>query len=122
MVTETGINGCTAGAYFGMKFLCQFEQHIETFLGTHSVTAGYYDRSTFQVVFGLFYVAVDDLYDIIRFRNIFGDVVFYHFAFIVGIQDFFFHHTFANSRHLRTVFRIDDRRYDVTAESGTDLV
>ena len=122
MVTETGINGCTAGAYFGMKFLCQFEQHIETFLGTHSVTAGYYDRSTFQVVFGLFYVAVDDLYDIIRFRNIFGDVVFYHFAFITGVQNFFFHHTFANSRHLRTVFRIDDRRYDVTTESGTDLV
>ena len=32
---------------------------------------------------------------IIRFRNIFGDVVFYHFAFIAGIQNYFFHHTFA---------------------------
>ena len=122
MVTETGINGCTAGAHFGMKFFRQFEQHIETFLGTHSVTAGYYDRSTFQVVLGLFYVAVDDFYDIIRFRNILGDVMFYHFAFIIGVQDFLFHHAFANCRHLRTVFRVDDRRHDVTTESGADLV
>ena len=73
-------------------------------------------------MFSLFYVAVDDFYDIIRFRNIFGNVVFYHFAFIISVQDFFFHHTFAYGRHLRTVFRIDDRRHNVATESRTDLV
>ena len=34
----------------------------------------------------------------------------------------FLHHALADGRHLRTVIGIDDRRDDVAAESGTDLI
>ena len=121
-IAETGIDGCTAGTYFGVKFFSQFEQFVESFPRTHSVTAGYDDRRAFQVVFCLFYVTVDHLYYIIRFRNKFSYVVFYHFAFIICVQDFFLHHTFANGSHLGTVFGVDDGGNDVTAECRTDLI
>ena len=43
----------------------------------------------------------------IIFRNKFSYVVFYHFAFIICVQDFFLHHTFANGSHLGTVFGVE---------------
>ncbi len=77
----------------------------------------------FQVVFRLFHVAVDNLYYIVRFGNVLGNVVADHFTLDKSaIQNFFLHHAFANGRHLRTVFGVHNRCHDVAAECGTDLV
>ena len=67
-------------------------------------------------------MAVDDLDYVVRFGHVLGHVVADHFALIVLVEDFFLHHAFADGGHLRTVFGIDDGSYDVTTESGTDLI
>ena len=46
----------------------------------------------------------------------------FDFSLVVRIEDFFFHHSFADGSHLRTAIRIYDRSNDVSAESRTDLV
>ena len=122
VVGKAGVDGGTAGTYLGVEFLGQFEQHVEAFLRAHTVTSGHYDGGALQVVFGLLHVTVDDLHYIVRFGHVLGHVVTDYFALIVGVEDFFLHHTFADGGHLRTVFGIDDGGYDVTAESGTDLI
>ena len=120
--TKSGIYGCTAGSDFCMKFLSQFKQHIEALFRAHSITSGYDDRRSFQVMFCLFYMAVDYLNHIICFRNVFSYIVVNDFTRIVGIEYLFLHHPFAYGGHLRAMFRIDDRSYDITSKSRTDLV
>ena len=122
VIAETSINGCAATTYFGMQFLGQFNQHIESFAAPHTVTTGYDNRSAFQVVLCFLYMAVDNLHYIVRSRHIFGNVVVDYFALIVGVENFLLHHAFANSSHLRAVFGVDDGCHDVTAECGTNLV
>ncbi|CDB83893.1 unknown [Bacteroides clarus CAG:160] len=122
MVGITGIDGSTAGAYLSMEFFGKLEQHVKTFLASHAVASGNHDGSAFQVMFCLFYVAVDDFYHIVRLGHVLGNVVVDDFALIVGVQNLFLHHTFANGCHLRTVLGIHNRGNDVTAECGTDLI
>ena len=105
-----------------MKLLGKVEQHVEVLAAAHAVTAGNDDGSTFQVVFRLFYVAVDNLHYIVRFGNVLGNVVTDYFTLVVGIQNLFLHHALAHGRHLRTVFGVHNRCHDVAAECGTDLV
>ena len=122
MIGIACVNGGAAGAYFGVEFLGQFEQHIEVFAAAHAIATGNDDRCAFQIVFGLFYMAVDDFYYIVRFGNIVGYIMFDDFTFIVSIQNFFLHHALAYGCHLRAVFGVHNRCHDVTAECGTDLV
>ena len=122
VVGITGIDGGTAGAYLGMEFFGKLEQHVETFLASHAVATGNHDGSAFQVVFSLFYVAVDDLHYIVRFGHVLSNVVVDDFALIVSVENLFLHHTLANGSHLRAVFGIHNRGNDVAAECGTDLV
>ena len=67
-------------------------------------------------------MTVDNLYYIICFGYIFRNVVTNNLTLIVSINNFFLHHSFTNSRHLRTVFRIDDSSYNVTTKSWTNLI
>ena len=122
VVSKAGIHGSTAGAYLGVQLLGQFEQHVEAFFRAHAIAAGYDDGRSFQVVFGLLHVAVDDLHYIVRLVYILGHVVVDNLALVVLVQDFFLHHAFADGGHLRTVFGVDDGGYDVAAESRADLV
>ena len=68
------------------------------------------------------YMTVDHLHHIVCLGDILRYVVADHFTFIVLVKDFFFHHALTNGRHLRAVFRVDDRGYDVTTERRTDLI
>ena len=122
MVDETGIHCGTAGTYFGIQHFGEFEQQVEIFFGSYSVATGNDDRRTFQIVLCLFYVTFDYFHYIVRIGYIFLHIMTDHFSLIIGRKDCFFHHTFADSRHLRTVFRIHNRSNDVTAESRTDLI
>ena len=122
MVGITGIDGSTAGAYLCMEFFGKLEQHVKTFLASHAVASGNHDRCAFQVMFCLFYVAVDDFYHIVRLGHVLGNVVVDDFALIVGVQNLFLHHTFANRSHLRTTFRVHDRGHDISSECRTNLV
>ena len=119
---ETSIYSSTARAYFCMKFLSKFEQHVESFLTSHTVTTCNHNRSTFQIMFCFLNMTVDNLYYIICFGYIFRNVVTNNLTLIVSINNFFLHHSFTNSRHLRTVFRIDDSSYNVTTKSWTNLI
>ena len=80
MVGITGIDGSTAGAYLSMEFFGKLEQHVKTFLASHAVASGNHDGSAFQVMFCLFYVAVDDFYHIVRLGHVLGNVVVDDFA------------------------------------------
>ena len=122
VVAEACIDSCTAGTNFGMKFLGEFEQLVETFLRAHTITTGYHDSGTLQVMLRLFYMTVNHLYYIVCFRNILRNVVVHHFAGVVFVEDFLLHHTFANGCHLWTVFRVDDGSHDVTTEGRTNLI
>ena len=122
MFTETCINCCTARTNLSMEFLCKFEQHVETFLRTHTVTTCDNNRSTFQVMFSFFHVAVDNFNNIVCFRNKLSHVVTNNLTLIVFIKDFLLHHTLTNCSHLWTMLRIDDSGNDVTTESRTNLI
>ena len=105
-----------------MKLVCQFVEHVETFLAAHAVASGNDDGRTFQVVFSLLHMAVDDLHHVFRFRYILGHIVHNHFSFIIRIEHFRLHHAAAHRSHLRTVLRIHNRSHDVTAERRTNLI
>ena len=72
--------------------------------------------------FRLFHVAVDNLHYIVRFGNVFGNVVRITSPLCSRHPESLFHHALAHGRHLRTVFGVDNRCHDVAAECGTDLV
>ena len=120
--TETGVDCSTTGTNFSMKLLCQFEKHVETFLTTHTITTGNDDRRTFQVMLCLFDMTVDHFHYIIGFRHILGHIVTDYLTLITSIYNFFLHYTFTDGSHLRTMFRINNGSYNVTAECRTDLV
>ena len=122
VVNEARVNCCTAGADLSMKFFRQFEKHVEALFAAYAVASGNDDGGAFEVVFCFLYVAVNHFYDVIRCRNILRHVRINHFSFIVFVKDFAFHDALAYCRHLRTVVRVYDCRYDVSAECGTDLV
>ena len=105
-----------------MEFLCQFIQQIETFFATHTITSGYDNRRTFQVVLSLLNVTVYNLYHIISFRYIFGNISNDNLTIVISIENFLFHHTLTDSSHLWAVFRIHNSCNDVTTESRTDLI
>ena len=67
-------------------------------------------------------MAIDDFYNEIGVVDIFLGIEIHYFAFVVGVVDFFLHHTFAHCRHLGTALGVDDCCHDVATESGTDLI
>ena len=105
-----------------MEFLSEVEQQVETFRSAYTITAGYDDWSTLQIVLCLLYVAVKHLYYIVCSWDILSYIVLYHFALIVLVEDFLLHHTIANCSHLWTVFRVYDSSDDATSECRTNLV
>ena len=66
--------------------------------------------------------AFKHLNDIVRFRHKFSHVFIYDFTLIVFAHLFGLHYARANSCHLRTVVGVDNRGYNVTTKSGTNLV
>ena len=121
-VAEAGVHRGAAGAHLRVEDLRQVEQHLESFLGAHAVTAGNDDGCALEVMPGSLHVMVQDLHDI-GFRT--------HVAVHLGIDHFpaglariesLLHDAGTDRRHLRTVVRIHDRGHDVAAEGGTDLV
>ena len=105
-----------------MKFFSEVEQQVEVLFRAYTVSAGYDNRRTFQVVLCLFYVAFDYFHYIVRISYVLFHIVTDHFSLISRREDFFLHHTFANGCHLRAVFRVHNRSNDVTAKCRTDLI
>ena len=78
--------------------------------------------STFNVYLAFFHVTFDDFKYKIFVFHIFGNFKFYNFALVVRIKYFFFHHPFANSRHLRAAVGIDNGSNNISTKSRTNLV
>ena len=122
MLGEPCVDGGTCCADFGTKHVGQVEEHVEPFLAADTVTAGNDDGGVLDIDFRLFDVAVDDFNNEITVGHIFFRVKVDYFALVFGVEDFFFHHSFAHGGHLRTAVGVDNRGYDVPAECRTNLV
>ena len=122
MLDVSGVDRSAGSSYLGSQCSRQVEQHVEVFFRSHTVTAGYDDGCAFDIGFGFFHLAIDDFYHKVGVGNVFFRIQFNNFSFVSGIVNFFFHHAFANRRHLRTAFGVNDSRYDVASESGTNLI
>ena len=122
VLTETCVNRRTAGTHFGMNFFCQGIEQLKVLLRAHTITSGNHDRRTLKIATCLFYLAVDNLHDIIRFGHKLRHILDNHFAGIVCIKHFRLHHAATHGSHLRTVFGVNDCRHNITAKSRTDLV
>ena len=70
----------------------------------------------------LLYVAFDDIDHKVGIGYISGYIVFYDFGLVGGVENLFFHHTLADSGHLRAIVGVDDGCHDIAPKSGTNLV
>ena len=57
------VNSSTATTNLTMQHLSELEQLVEVLLAAHTITTGYNDRCTLQVVLGSLHVVVQHLYD-----------------------------------------------------------
>ena len=71
---------------------------------------------------GLLDMVIENLHHISLLGDIFIDIRINHLSGGLSLINSLLHDTRADSRHLRTVIRIDDGRDNVATESGTDLV
>ena len=122
MVDPAGIDSCAGSSDLSVEFLGKLEQKIEIFPGTDSVATCNDDRGSLEVVLRNFDVPVENLHDIVFCRNIGAHVRIHGLSLVGRVGNLTFHHTFTDRSHLGTMFRIDDCRHDVAAESRTDLV
>ena len=123
VVAETCVNGCTAGTYLTVKFLCQLEQHIESFLRTHAITTGNYDRSTLEVVLCCLNMTVEHLNNACNCHvNILRNLWINHLFLALAVIKSLLHHTRTNGRHLWTMLRVNDGCNDVSTECRTNLI
>ncbi len=76
----------------------------------------------FEVVLCFFYMTFDDFHYVIGVGYIFLHIMMDYFTFVVCCQNGFFHHSFANGCHLRTVFGVDNGSNDVATECRTNLI
>ena len=67
-------------------------------------------------------MSVDNINHIVFCRHIFCNVRINHFALGLTFIDGFLHYTRAHSCHLWAMIGIDNGGYNVTTESGTDLI
>ena len=119
---EACIDSSTRSTYLATEHRSQVVEHIETFGTTHTITTSYDDWRTFDVQFRFFHVAFDNFYYEVLIAHIFRYFETTDFAFIVSIEDLFFHHTLAHCCHLWTALWVDDSSHDVTTESWTNLI
>ena len=70
----------------------------------------------------LFYVTVENLYNILSFWHVLCNVVTDNLSLVVFIKNFLLHHTLTNSSHLWAMLWVYDSSNDVTTESWTNLV
>ena len=64
VVNPSGIYGGTRATYFAVKYLCQLEQLVETFLRTYTISTGYNYWRALEVVLGSLHVVVENLNDV----------------------------------------------------------
>ena len=122
MVYPTSIYSSTTCTYFAMKFFSEFEEKIETFLATYTITTSNYDRSTLQIVLGCFYMTVDNFHNKVSLWYIFSNIRVNDFAFSLAIVDSLLHNARAYCSHLWTVVWVNNSSYDITTESRTNLI
>ena len=122
VVHEPGIHRGAAGSYLSVEFLGEGEELVESFLASNAVSSGNHYRGAFEVVFGRFDVAVDDLHHIVLGRHVLGNIGDNHLALVVLVQDLLLHDSAAHGGHLGPVLGVHDGGNDVASESGADLV
>ena len=105
-----------------MKEMSQLEELVEAFLASYTITTGYNDGRTLQVVLGSLYVVVEYLYYEVLSRNILAYLWINHFLLALTLVDALLHHARADSSHLRTVLWVYDGSHDVTTEGWTNLI
>ena len=116
------IYGSTRSTYLAMEEMSQLEELVETFLASYTITAGYNDGRTLQVVLGSLYVVVEYLHYKVFSRNILAYLWINHFLLALTLVDALLHYARANGSHLWTVVRVYDGSHDVTTEGRTDLI
>ena len=116
------IYGSTGSTYLTMEEMSQLEELVEAFLASYTITAGYNDGRTLQVVLGSLYVVVEYLHYEVLSRNILAYLWVNHFLLALTLVDALLHHAGADSSHLRTVLWVYDGSHDVTTEGRTNLI
>ena len=93
VVYPTCINSCTGSTYLTMQEMSQLEELVETFLASYTITAGYNDGRTLQVVLGSLYMVVEYLYDEVLGRYILAYLWVNNFLLALTLIDALLHHT-----------------------------
>ena len=120
MFAVAKVAGRTARADGAADRIGEREELLEVLLRADARAACDDDARALEVDGG---VLADDLHDLDRDLDA-GEVrvVLHELARASGLGIERLHHTLADGRHLRPVARVDDRRDDVAAERGTDLL
>ena len=122
VIYPTCIYCSTGSTYLAMEEMSQLEELVETFLASYTITAGYYDGRTLQVVLGSLYVVIEYLHYEVLSRNILAYLWIDNFLLALTLVDALLHHAGTYGSHLWTVLWIDDGSHDVTTESWTNLI
>ena len=93
VVYPTCINSCTGSTYLTMEEMSQLEELVEAFLASYTITAGYNDGRTLQVVLGSLYMVVEYLYDEVLGRYILAYLWVNNFFLALTLVDALLHYT-----------------------------
>ena len=116
------IYGSTGSTNLAMEEMSQLEELVETFLASYTITTGYNDGRTLQVVLGSLNVVVEYLYNEVFSWNILAYLWINYFLLAITLVDALLHHAGTDSSHLWTVVWVYDGSHDVTTESWTNLI
>ena len=122
VIYPTCIYCSTGSTYLTMEEMSQFEELVEAFLASYTITASYDDGRTLQVVLGSLYVVVEYLYYEVLSRNILAYLRVNYFLLALTLVDALLHHARADCSHLWTVVWVYDGSHDVTTEGRTNLI
>ena len=122
VVYPSGIDSGTAGTNLTMQLLGQLEELVEGFLATYTITTGYHDGGTLEVVLGSLDMTVENLDYVGLVRDILAHLGIDNLTLGVALVESFLHHARAYGGHLRTVIGIDDGGHDVTTKGRTNLI
>ena len=105
-----------------MEEMSHLEELVETFLASYTITAGYNDGRTLQVVLGSLYVVVEYLHYEVFSRNILAYLRVNYFLLALTLVNALLHYAGTYGSHLRTVVWVYDGSHDVTTEGRTNLI
>ena len=96
VVHPSCVDSSTAGTYLTMKLLGKLEEHVETLFGADTISAGYDNRRSLEVVLGSLDVAVDDFHGIRQRVDVILGVFVDDLTFCLALVERLLHDTAAH--------------------------